>query len=145
MAQIIPFTLYYSQFLKLSSTACQCKYFIIVLCLQFRKAGSWEQWISAVPSTPPPLPQGLLPFSSTYSLIFWSTSQGDCQVTRSRLRNPVQNHSESMFLRTPFISCTQNHSGVSCSVHGNGSKDNLDWSNCSTGSLKETYGSVWED
>ena len=41
----------------------------------------------------------------TYLLIFWSTSHGECQVTRSRLRNPEANHSESMLFSTPFISC----------------------------------------
>lgn len=41
----------------------------------------------------------------TYSLIFWSTSQGECQVTRSRLRKAWENQSESMFFSTPFISC----------------------------------------
>lgn len=28
-------------------------------------------------------------------------------MTRSKFRNPVENHSESMFFRTPFISCKQ--------------------------------------
>lgn len=41
---------------------------------------------------------------STYSLIFWSTSHGECQVTRSRFRNPEENHSVSMPFSTPFIS-----------------------------------------
>jgi hypothetical protein len=41
----------------------------------------------------------------TYSLIFWSTSHGECQVTRSRFRKPEENHSESMPFSTPFISC----------------------------------------
>lgn len=41
---------------------------------------------------------------NTYSLIFWSTSHGECQVTRSRFRNPEENHSESIPFSTPFIS-----------------------------------------
>lgn len=41
---------------------------------------------------------------STYSLIFWSTSHGECQVTRSRFRNPEENHSVSMPFSTLFIS-----------------------------------------
>ena len=41
---------------------------------------------------------------NTYSLIFCSTSHGECQVTRSRFRNPEENHSENMLFSTPFIS-----------------------------------------
>lgn len=41
---------------------------------------------------------------NTYSLIFCSISHGERQVTRSRFRNPEENHSENMLFSTPFIS-----------------------------------------
>lgn len=71
------------------------------------KCLSWEWWICAVTNISLLLHQGELGSFNTYSLIFWSTSQGDCHVTRSKFRNPVENHSESMFFRTPLISCKQ--------------------------------------
>lgn len=50
----------------------------------------------------------------TYSLIFCSTSQGECQVTRSRFRKPEENHSDSIPFSTPFISWKGEHESVGC-------------------------------